>query len=182
MSNHLNVKCRPKEPTDNLDKYVNNFYVASKGGEESYYSPSDEGFIKFKTPTKTDEYRLKGVYDITDMYSRGHLVYLNNMKILLFHVSDGKPLSGKDNSKNFFLEGKVSFKEILDYETCKAKNFSVKENDFILIITFNTNKNICEESLIDKINIILKSNNPSIIGEAGFLPEEGGGGVIIKHP
>lgn len=165
-------KPRPAKPNDNKDLYKNNFYIAKDKNKESYFS-LEQNSIFFKTPTPNDEFELKTVYDLSSLFNSNILSAITNLKIILCHISDSSDCSGQNDNKAFFLEGEILFNEVLDIETNTQSNFTLNENDFVFVIVLNENGEIYKETL-EEMTKLLNFDN--------FLPNESGGGVIVKFP
>lgn len=165
-------KPRPAKPNDNKDLYKNNFYIAKDKNKESYFS-LEQNCIFFKTPTPNDEFELKAAYDLSNLFKTNVFSAVTNLKIILCHISDNTDRLGQNNNKSFFLEGEILFNEVLDIETNTQSNFTLNENDFVFVIVINENGEIYKETL---------EKNTKLLNFDNFLPNEGGGGVIIKYP
>lgn len=167
-------KPRTARPNENKNLYKDNFYIANNKNKESYFTlEPNNNRLFFKTPTPNDQFELKAVYDLSDLLNSNVISAINNLKLILCHISDGSNNSGQNNNKKFFLEGEILFTEVLNIETCTPSNFTTDENDFVFVIVLNENGEICKNSV---------KNNAELLNFDILLPKEAGGGVITKFP
>ncbi|TXD50795.1 MULTISPECIES: hypothetical protein [unclassified Polaribacter] len=170
--NKLKRKARPTETKDNVNLYKNNFFIVNYKNEESYFSLGEKSFLKLKTPVPNIDFELKGVYDFTNYVH----VKFNNMKAILCHISDGTTNTGMDGSKKCFIDEEILFSEVLNPFNSEPSGFKANENDWIIVFVLNNNKSLSTQTKEIKVSA------EEAISFAAILPNEGGGGVIVKHP
>lgn len=182
MRNPKWPQSRPVKPSDDLNKYKDNFYITPK---ESYFNNTSTS-VFIKIPVPNNNYKIKGVYDLAKFMSIGGTV--NNFRginLILLHVTDGTADTGFGINTKFFLEGEIKYNEILDH-TCQPSGFSMERHEGLIVIIYNDNGNllpcqrITEEMTEEEKAHIFKTF--TAFYDDGALPKESGGGVIIEGP
>jgi hypothetical protein len=163
--------------------YKKNLDLAKRKEKISFFN-FDHKTIHIETPIIDKKYGVNNIFNISSL----------NYKAIAVHISDGSNTKIREAKKEKIMKIDFHFNEIIDSQSATPLNINKKDNIYIVIFNDNsvidsTKINIAVAEILRGVIISnIKFKEKAIIRQDGkksldfVIPEEGGGGVIIKKP
>lgn len=151
---------------DRFYKNKLNLDIADKNHKLSYFNLTKK-YIRIETLTLNDNYTLKNIF----------YKIFNTETYLIVHISDNTIIPTRLQIPQYLMNIK---EEINDIKNCTTSPITIQEVASVNVVVFNDNNPVSCSMLDEIITSYLTENNPTKKFDA--LPNEAGGGVIVKGP
>jgi hypothetical protein len=159
-------KTIPVTARDRINEYNDNLHII----DAFSFFISENQLICVKFPVPKKKYEVKNIYNLSNATKNR----------IVIHITDNTNDSVKGKPKDFMVSGIFDVSDIIN---TGSFNLSLNDTTSLTVMVFNDNSQITNTTILD-LNIedyfSKLENNPTKKFDA--LPNEAGGGVIVKGP